>query len=59
MQIEISQLDSRLSVSIDGMVLPGVFSGYRLKSSDSGESELALIIKGDVNVAAISAKTET
>lgn len=47
MNINISQVDSRILVEVDGKALPDIFSGYTLKSSGSGEPELWLGIKKD------------
>ena len=56
MDIRISKIDERILVEVDGRVLPEVFSGYEVKSSNSGESELLLSIKGQINVSELSAK---
>lgn len=56
MDIRISKIDERILVEADGKALPEVFSGYEIKSSDSGESELLLSIKGQINVSELSAK---
>lgn len=50
MEIKLQKIDSKVLVEINGTLLPDVFNEYRLKSSNSGESELALIIQGDINV---------
>lgn len=55
MDIKITQVDSRIGAEIDGKKLPDVFSGYQIKSSNSEESELALIIRGNINVSELSA----
>lgn len=53
MKIEISQSSPYVSIAVDGVLLPNIFSGYELKSSKTGEMELALIVKGDVTVSAM------
>lgn len=40
MNINISQVDSRVLVTVDGKALPDIFSRYELKSSGCGEMEL-------------------
>lgn len=56
MNIKISAVDSRTLVEIDGENLPEIFSGYQLKSSNSGELELWLCVQGSVSVSELSAK---
>lgn len=56
MNIKISVVDSRTLVEIDGEHLPEIFSGYQLKDSNSGESELWLCIQGSISVSELSAK---
>lgn len=56
-EIKISQIDSRMLVEIDGKQLPQVFSGYKIASSNSEESELALMIRGNISVSELSAMT--
>lgn len=50
MEIKIQKVDSKISIEINGTMLPTVFDEYHFKSSNSAESELALIIHGDINV---------
>ena len=47
-EIKISQIDSRMLVEVDGDQLPEIFSGYQITSSNLGESELALIVRGNI-----------
>ena len=54
--INISQIDSRILVEVDGKALPDIFSGYTLKSSGCGEPELQLSLKGNISVSELSAK---
>lgn len=54
MKINISQVDSRVLVEVDGKILPDIFSKCGLKSSSCGEPELWLSVKGIVNVNAMS-----
>lgn len=54
MEIKISQVESRILVSVNGEVLPDVFSECWFKSSNSGESELSLIIRGKISVSEMS-----
>ncbi len=56
--INISQVDSRVLVTVDGKALPDIFSRYELKSSGCGEMELWLSVKGIVHVSALAAKIE-
>ena len=56
MDIRISKVDERILIEVNGKALPEVFSGYEVKSSNSGESELLLSIKGQINVSELSAK---
>ena len=58
MEIKIFQIDKRICVMVDGEQLPEVFSGYKVNSSNSGESELQLLLKGTISVSELSAKTE-
>ena len=52
--INISQVDSRILVKAGGKALPDIFSGYELKSSRCGEPELWLSMKGIIHVSALS-----
>lgn len=54
MDIKLSQVESRIMIEADGKILPDIFSGYQLKSSNSGESELVLIVRGCVRVSELS-----
>ncbi len=56
MDIKISQIDKRTLVEVDGEKLPEIFCGYRVKNSNSSESELWLCIQGCVSVSGLSAK---
>ena len=56
MEIEIIQMDSRVCVTVNGEQLPDIFSGYRINSSESGETELSLFIRGEISVAELSTK---
>lgn len=56
MVISIVQLESRVVITVDGIILPDVFGGYKLESSDSGELELSLIVRKDISVSGLSAK---
>ena len=53
MEIEIIQMDSRVCLP---EYLPDIFSGYRINSSESGETELSLFIRGEISVAELSTK---
>lgn len=55
MEINISQVDSRILVEIDGKALPDIFSGCVLKSPGCGKPELWLSVKDVTNVTALSA----
>lgn len=56
MNINISQIDSRILVEIDGKALPDIFSGYTLKSCGCGEPELQLSLKGNISISELSVK---
>ena len=56
MNIKILEVDSHILVEIDGENLPGIFSGYQLKDSNSGELELWLCVQGSISVSELSAK---
>ena len=56
MDIKIIQVDSRVCVEVNGERLPDIFSGYKINSSESGEAELSLSIRGELSVAELSAK---
>lgn len=56
MEIEIIQMDSRVYITVNGEQLPDIFSGYRINSSESGETELSLFIRGEISVAELSIK---
>lgn len=56
-EIKITQIDSRICVSVDGESLPDIFSGYKIDSSTSGKAELSLFVKGNISVAELSTKT--
>lgn len=53
-EIKISQIESRMAIAVDGEMLPDVFSEYQFKSPNSGESELLLIIRGNISVSEMS-----
>ena len=53
-EIRVSQVESRLLIEVDGEILPDIFSEYRWESSNTGKSELSLIIRGDVSVSELS-----
>lgn len=54
MEIKIAQIESRLYVEVDGEVLPDIFCGFKIESSNSEKSELSLIIRGNINVSELS-----
>ena len=56
MEIEIIQMDSRVCITVNGEQLPDIFSGYRINSSESGETELSLVIRVERSVAELSTK---
>lgn len=55
MEVKIQKVDTKFLIEIDGIILPDVFDGYHLKSSNSAESELRLIIRGNINVSELLA----
>lgn len=55
-EIKITQIDSRVCVTVNGEQLPDIFSGYRINSSESGETELSLSIRGEISVVELSTK---
>lgn len=55
MNINISQVDSKILIEVDGETLPDIFSGCELKSSSYSEPELWLSVKGIINVTVLSA----
>lgn len=54
MDVEINKIDAVSEIIIDGAVIPNVVS-YQVISSESGETELTLCIRGKVNLFELSA----
>ena len=50
MEIKLSQIESKLLIQVNGDMLPDIFSGYRLESSNNRNLELSLFIRQDISV---------
>lgn len=53
MDIKINRLDGLIDVKVDGFKITNVCN-YEIKSSASGETELVLVLVGNINVFELS-----
>ena len=51
MDIKVLHMDNHTIVKVDDVDLPDIFSGYEIKSSDRGGTELCLVVRGNINKA--------